>query len=133
MTELGVTVYNRCVGHAGTAALIGTRCYPDRLPESVVYPAITYVAPVSRNDAIYRTHDNVNSPTTRTEDRVQLNCFAETRDGAAALATQVIQAWSGYKDGCDVGYCFVVNQIASREDAIEAYRYIVDVMIEHSV
>lgn len=127
------TVFTRCTTHAGMAALIGSRCYPERLPENVSYPAISFIAPVSMVDAVYRTQDNVNSPVTRAVSRVQLNCYAETGDGAEALGAQAIQAWSGYKNGCTIGYSFVANLISSREDAINVYRYIVDVMVEHSV
>ena len=130
---LRTTVYDRCTGHAGTAALIVTRCYPDRLPENVTYPALTYVAPVSADDREYRTHDNVNSPTTREVSRVQFNCYDSTGDGAAALADQVRAAWDGYQDGCDIGYAFQANRIMTREDAIDAYRVILDVMVEHSI
>ena len=124
------TVYTRCTTHAGTSALVGTRCYPDRLPENVTYPAIVYHAPVSSDDSEYRTHDGAGA---RTVSRVQFDCYAATGDGAAALAAQVRDAWAGYQDACVVGYAFVANEIAGREDALNAYRTIVDVMIEHSI
>lgn len=125
-------VFDRCTGHAGTAALIGIRCYPDRLPENVTYPALTYVAPVSVSNLEYRTHDNANSPTTREVSRVQFNSYDTTGDGAAALADQIRAAWDGYQDGCDIGYAFQANRIMTREDALNAYRVILDIMVEHS-
>lgn len=124
-------VYSRCTTHAGIAALIDTRCYPDRLPENITYPAISYIAPVSQDDSDYRTHDT--GPVPRTVSRVQFNCFAETGDGAAALADQVMAAWSGYTDGCTFGYAFIANRISTRDDPINAYRTIVDVTVEHAV
>lgn len=124
------TVYSRCTGFAGISALIGTRCYPDRLPENVVYPAISYVAPVSSVDTDYRAHDS--TPVERTVSRVQFNCYDDTGDGAAALADQVQLAWSGYSNACVVGYAFVLNRISTHEDPIDAYRMIVDVSIEHA-
>jgi hypothetical protein len=124
------TVYSRCTTHAGIAALIDTRCYPDRLPENVTYPAISYIAPVSQADGDYRVQG---APPSRAVSRIQINCYDETGDGASALADQVRLAWSGYSDGCDVGYAFVANRISSREDAIDAYRMIVDVIVEHPV
>lgn len=130
---LRTVVLDRCTGHAGLAALIGTRCYPERLIENTEYPAVTFIAPVSRADATYRTHSNVNSPVTRAVSRVQLNCFDSTGDGAEALADQAVQAWSGFKDGCDVGYAFIANRIQNREDALKSFRAIVDVTIEHAV
>ena len=127
---LRTTVYARCIGHAGTAALIGTRCYPDRLPEGATYPALTYFR-VSADNAPFRSHDG--GPTEFETSRVQFNCYAETGDGAAALADQVRLAWDGYSDACAVSIAWQVNRIMTREDAINAYRAIVDVMVEHGI
>ena len=94
---LRTTVYDRCIGHAGIAALISTRVYPSRLPEDAVYPALTYVAPVSESGEDYRTQSGAGE---RKVSRVQFNSYAATGDGAAALADQVRAAWDGYKDAC---------------------------------
>jgi hypothetical protein len=126
-------VYDRCVGFAGLAALIGARCYPERVPENATFPLVTFLAPVSRVDTTYRTHSNENVPVTRAVSRVQINAFGETGDSAEAVADQVVQAWSGYKSGCTVGYAFIANRLQNREDALDNFRAIVDVMIEHSV
>lgn len=128
--SLRTIVYDRCVGHAGIAALVAARVYPDGLPEDVTYPAITYNR-VSTNSADYRTHTT--GPTPREVARIQINCYALTGNGAAALADQVRAAWDGWSDGCDVGYAFQANRIMTGEDALKAYRVIVDVMIEYGV
>lgn len=125
------TVFDRTTGFAGVTALIAQRCYPERLPENVTYPAISYIPPVSQVDTDYRTHETGVVP--RAVSRVQFNCFAVTGDGADALANQVVQAWSGHRDGCDIGYAFIENRISTRDDSTEAYRHIVDVTIEHPV
>lgn len=125
------TVFDRCTGFAGVAALIGLRCYQDRLPENVVYPAISLIVPVSQVDSEYRTHNTGVVP--RTVSRVQFNCFDTTGNGASVLADQIVQAWSGHKDGCDIGYAFIENRISTRDDPINTYRHIVDVTIEHPV
>ena len=127
------TVFSRCTTHAGIAALIGTRCYPERLPEDVTYPAISFIAPVAYDEKEYRTQDNDNVPVTRAVSTVQLNCYGGTGDAAEALADQAVQAWSGYHSDCAVGYAFISNRIATREDGLNAYRTIVDVTVEHEV
>lgn len=127
---LRTTIYDRCINHAGMAALIGTRCYPDRLPENVTYPALTYFR-VSADNALFRSHDD--GPTEFETSRVQFNAYDETGDGAAALADQLRLAWDGYSDGCVISYAYQANRIATREDAVNAYRAIVDVLIEHSI
>lgn len=126
-------VFARCTTHVGMSDLIDDRCYPERLPEGVVYPAIRFLCPISTDSSPYRTHDNVNVPVGRSVDRIQLDCFDVTGDGAEALAIQAVQAWSGYKDGCAIGYSFIANQVASHEDGVNAFRTIVDVMVEHSI
>lgn len=130
---LRAVVFARCTTHAGLSALIGTRCYPERVPENPTFPLVTFLAPVSRVDALYRTHSNVNSPVTRAQSRVQFNAYGATGDSAEAVADQVVQAWSGYKDGCTVGSAFIANRLQNREDALKRFRAIVDVIIEHSV
>ncbi len=127
------TVFDRCTGHAGLAALIGTRCYPERVPEDATFPLVTFLAPVSMVDSTYRTQSNVNSPVTRAVSRVQINCFGTTGNSAELVADQVVQAWSGFQDGCDVGSAFIANRLQNREDALRNFRAIVDVMIEHAV
>jgi len=129
-------VYDRCAGHAGTAALIGTRCYPDQLPQNVTYPAISYLAPVSDDSSPYRTHDGAGG---RTVSRVQFNCYDDTGDDAAALADQVWAAWDGHSDECTIGYAFVANRIKATglmwpaaSSAQKVHREIVDVIIEHA-
>ena len=129
--SLRTIVYDRCVGHAGIAALVAARVYPDRLIENIVYPALVYTVPISADNSEYRTHDK--GPTEREVSRFQLDCYALTGDGAGALADQVRAAWDGWSDGCDVGYAFQANRIAIREDALKAYRVICDVMIEYAI
>lgn len=126
---LRITVFTRCTNHAGMEALIGTRCYPDRIPEAPTFPLVVYHR-VSTDDTPYRDHD---APTDREVTRVQLDCYASTSDGAAALAAQARAAWDGYRSGTAVGYAFQANRIATREAALNAYRQIVDVMVEHAV
>lgn len=128
--SLRIAVFDRCTTHAGTAALIGMRCYADRLEENVTYPAMVHHSPISSDPSLYFTHDGAGG---RTQSRVQLDCYDATGDGAEALATQVWLAWHGFTKDCDIGYAKVVNRIQTREDAINAYRVIVDVMIEHLV
>lgn len=126
-------IFAHTTTHAGTAALIGNRCYPLRLKEDAAYPSVVYIAHVSDDNSAYRSQDNVNSQVTRSVSRVQFECYDSTPDGADALATQIIAAWDGYKDECNIGRSFMSNRIDTREDGLKAYRYIVDFMIEHCV
>jgi len=128
VTSLRQLVYARCTGYAPLAALISARCYPDRVPENATYPLVVYHAPISSDDTDYRTHDN---GTGRTQDTVQFDCYATTGADAETVSDQVVAAWNGYKSGCDIGFSFVTNRIADRQDDIREYRQIVDALIEH--
>lgn len=123
------TVYSRCTTHTGTSALVSTRVYPVLVPEGPTWPLIVYHR-ISANDSAYRDHD---APTTREVSRVQLDCYASTSDGAAALADQVQAAFNGWHSGSTVGWAFKVNRIADYDTALKAYKQIVDVMIEHAI
>lgn len=128
---LRTDIFDRCTTHAGTAALIGTRCYPAMLPEEPVYPAMTYGL-VSDVNAEYRTHDT--GPVPRTVSRVQLDIYAATGDASSALADQLRLAWSGYKDDCTIGWAQVANLIdAGWNDNLKRWRHIMDVRIEHPI
>jgi hypothetical protein len=130
-------VYARCTGHAGLAAIFGTRWYPDQLPENVTYPAGCFKLPISADNSTYRTHDGA---TSREVTRIQFESFADTGDAAAAGADQLRDAWDGYSDDCTFGYCWQANRLHSVESRLKSgssaqviHREIVDVMVEHSV
>lgn len=72
----------RLTGHAGLAALIGTRVYPNRLPDSptvpaVVYQKITDVADVGQASIAGKRH------------RYQITGWAATHLEAGDVETQV--------------------------------------------
>lgn len=123
------TVYARCTTFAGLSALIGTRCYPDRLPEDVAYPALVHHTPISSSNEAFRTHDV--GMTGMAWSRIQFDSYAATGDGAAALADQVYAAWDGYKDSCVVGVAWQANRITTYEAGLKTWRVITDIMILH--
>ena len=64
-------------------ALIGTRYWPDIAPDNAALPRITYqVISEIRNDWI-------DGPGVGKRCRIQINCWAATRNGADALADAV--------------------------------------------
>ena len=123
-------IFDAVTGDVTVGALIGVRCYPDRLPENVTLPAVSYIAHVSQNDADYRTHDTGTVP--RTVARTQFNCYAATGDDADELASAVEDLWSGHKDGCTIGWAQIANRVDRYEPALNRHRVIVDVMVEYA-
>lgn len=74
------------------AAIVGTRVYPDVLPQGVLYPAIR-VQRISTPRAQYRALDGraeYASP------RMQVDCWALSRSGALALAQAVYGMLEGH-------------------------------------
>lgn len=93
--------YYLAINVAGVAAVVGTRIYPDVLPEKCVYPAIVYSFKVSPIMGISgnKLGEDLEFPT---------SCWAETRAAADAAADAVEAALSG-----------TVFYVASREDAYD--------------
>lgn len=74
------------------AAIVGSRVYPDVLPQGVTYPAIR-VQRISTPRAQYRALDGragYASP------RMQIDCWSLSRSGALALAQAVYAMLEGY-------------------------------------
>lgn len=98
------------------------------LPENVTLPAIRYFA-VSYDDFSYREYKNA---TERAKRRVQVDCYAATSDACATLADAVCVDFDGWTNGTAVGWCRIANRIDDGwNDDIDAYRQIVDVILDH--
>ncbi len=112
-------VFTRLTTHAGTAALIGTRCYPSMLPQKATFPAVVYQR-ISSSGRI--------GTTDRRTARFQLSCWANTYAGAKALAVQVRNAVEGYADAT-IRMGRIVNEIDDYGEIPELQRVIVDVIV----
>lgn len=131
MSTVEELAFTRCTTHAGLSALISTRCYPDRVPEDPTYPLVRFTR-ISTATFGLRQIAPVNSNTPSARVRVQFDAYGETGDDARGVAEQLFDAWDGYQSsggGSDVGYAFQDNRMATRDDALNAYRQIVDVIM----
>lgn len=124
-------IYTVCSGDSGVTGLVADRIYSTRQPEND-YPQIVYTAGIGYDDAVYRDHDG---PPGRTEEICQFDCYGSTANEAEDVANTIVALWSGYQnDGLGIGYAFISNKINDGyNSSLDAYRYIVDVLIEHSV
>lgn len=125
------SIYRRAItgGHAGLSALIGDRCYPQRLPADLVLPAIVFNV-VSSPPSDYRDHSG--NPD-RWLFRVQLDGYAGDPDAAASLSDQMFSAFEGWSYGTAVGRCHVENRIEDYGAALTRSRVIVEVVIDHKL
>ena len=79
--------------NAGVSALVSTRIYPNKLPQTVTLPALTY----QRIDSPrVHSHDSSGSVGTA-RPRFQFDCWATTYAAAKALSDALRGALNGYK------------------------------------
>lgn len=122
--SIGNLLYSRLTTHAGTSALISTRCYPLTLPQKPTLPALVYQqissAPNQGTSTLHR-------------DRYQISCWASTYSGAVALATQVQSALEEHTDTDQTPYLkmtYRVNSLDDYDPDDELYRVILDYYCE---
>lgn len=121
--SIATLLYNRITGHAGTSALIGTRCYPVLLPQRVSYPAVSYQR-ISNTET--RGSSNIR------ETRYQVDCWAQTYAGTDALGIQVKSALEEYttlSGGFDIKMARVSNELDDYDDQTDIYRLSIDVIL----
>lgn len=117
----------RLAADAGVSALVAARIYPLRLPQTPVYPALTY-----RRVSGLGVH-NLSGAAGRGRSRIQVDCWAETYLGAQALAAAARASLDGF-NGTLVTLRAVIfreNELDDFEDAPELYRVIQDWRISH--
>jgi len=116
------TLYSYLMGFPGLAALIGTRCYPVKLPQELTLPAITYQ---QVSDAPEYSHD----PGASYMPRVQITCWAETYIEVRALMMQVLAASHGWHSAHG-GVAFAENVIDLSEPETGIYQVAIDARFE---
>ena len=87
--SLETGLYTALTGDAGVSALVGTRIYPEIMPQGVTYPAISY-------QRISTTRTNMLSGVDDfTQVRVQVDCWDDSYSGVKALSAAVKSAIDG--------------------------------------
>ena len=90
----------RLEGHAGLAALVGTRIYPVRRPQNATLPAVTYQKVGGLSE---QTHGGASG---LAASRFQFDVWAATYSSASAVAEQIRVALIGFRgtvDGVEIG------------------------------
>ena len=92
MADIQSAVRTVLANHAGTAALVSTRVYPDILPQRVAtYPAVV-LSMVTEDSTIHQAGISGLGMAT-----IQVDVYAKTRLSAAAVMEQIRLALSDYK------------------------------------
>ena len=116
---------------AAVTALIGTRMYPDQVPQKPTLPCIGYAVLEGEQDT---THDGLSG---YMETTFELVCMAKDRLAAKDLAQKVklaldaFPAVMGGAGGVEVDGVFVTGERNDFDDELRVYWTILDVLIEH--
>jgi hypothetical protein len=120
MAVLGDAVYARLTAHAGTAALVGTRVYPLRLPQGMGEPSVPYPAIRFQVFERARTH-LMGADLNERHAEVQIDCYAESYEDAHELAEAVVSAlsrWEGTAGGVTVIHFFLEGSLDMDEPTV---------------
>lgn len=126
------SLYAELAGHAGTAALVGTRIYPVSLPQTPTLPAITYRLVSQPTEHVF-----AESASTTKIATFRIQCWAEGTAvlgawaGAYALATQVEAALDGFSGllggaGGITAWVTLTNTVDLGDDETDWKRRILD-------
>jgi len=86
MADIGIALRSKLTGTSAIATILGTRIYPDKLPQGTALPAAVYYG-ISGTD-----EPGLSGLLGRAEQRIQIDAYAETRTAANALATAIRDA-----------------------------------------
>jgi len=89
MADIGAATRTKLVGTAAVAQLLGTRIYPDHLPQSTTLPAAVYYG-ISGTD-----EPRLSGLAGFATERIQIDAYASTRLAANALALAIRDALTG--------------------------------------
>lgn len=119
------------MAHAGLTALIGTRFYPEVIPEGATYPAVRYLRVDSPE--VGQTHDS--GPAGLARPRFQFDVYAETATLARDTAEQLRLAFEGQQDKAAnprVDAVLAADRRSGREPDTNLYRQILEFFIWHA-
>ena len=87
--SLETGLYTALTEDSGISALVGTRIYPEIMPQGVTYPAISYQRVSTVRTTMLSGVDDF------TEARIIIDCWDSSYSGAKALAAAVKSAIDG--------------------------------------
>lgn len=104
----------RLGSHAGLVALIAQRAYPVLLPQSPVYPALTYSRVSAQRDSVMGADSGL------TRARFNVTSWDTTYAGVKAVSEQVRAALQRYRatvGGIEIQDIFILNDTDLFDDA----------------
>jgi hypothetical protein len=131
MADIEQALHAYVTADATVGGLIGSRMYPQILPQGVTYPCLRYQRVSGPRDY---THNGASG---WVRGRVQFDAYAPTYAGAKALFNAVRSRLSGFKGTMatvTVGSCLLLNEMDAWEEEPEPniYRLPFDFMIQYT-
>lgn len=108
------------------SGLVGSRVYPNKLPENVAYPAIRY----EQVSGVREYH--LRGPSGRARPRISINAWATKYEDARGLADAIRRRLNGYAGTLgetEVGSIKLESEIDFFEDEVKVHRVAQDYMI----
>jgi hypothetical protein len=124
---IDAAIYSKLSGDTAVAAIVSTRIYPMRMPQGVVFPAISFDR-VS-TDTRDLTHNGTNQTAQGT---FQFSCFAEDPKSAKQLGATVVKAlhgWKGTVAGEKIFRSAVLNETDLFDEDMGIFQVAIDVAI----
>ena len=112
----------------GVTDLVGTRIYPNLLPQSPTYPALTYQQVSGPRIESLQGHSGLAHP------RFEFNAFAETYIEARDIIEQVrlaLEGFSGTVDSVDIDGINLLDSRDFFEDSLGVHRRDMDFEVWH--
>lgn len=128
MPTIHEALRSRLLAHGGASALLGTRVFPDSLPEGAAYPAVVYRRIDSPRD---HSHSG-ESPLA--EARFQFDVWGVSRKSVEEAATQVrlaLDRFVGLIGGTVRGRILLMDQRDDRDPTTGEYRAMQDYSVVH--
>jgi hypothetical protein len=108
---------------------VGTRVYPERLPQDVTLPALVYQL-IRSEGPTYAHEGDVGLDRIR----VQFDCWADTYDGAMALFSELRSLISGFRGAwgdVEVGHCLLEGWQDDEDTKTSTHRRSADALIQY--
>lgn len=115
---------------ANVSALVSSRIYPLRLPQSFTLPALTYQRVSTERKP------TLSGPNERVVGRFQINCFAVSYSAARTLANKVRISLNGYKGTLggevNVGGISIQGEWEDDDQQTDVYRVMLDFSVPYT-
>lgn len=116
------------IGDATVFGIIGTRVYPNMLPQNPTYPAIVYER--AGSSAVRRLGGGAN----RIRPRIRFHCWAETYGAAKNTAEALRDLLDGYRGAAgafQIDDSTFETDIDDYDDDAKVHRVIIDFRLSH--